>query len=133
MQTLERFIGGYEIRMGCREVTLSGDGFLIADPRAAKQYLCELHDPNGDRRVTTIVASDNWPPEVDDVLDTLAAAAAVVEESGCYEDWAEQMGFDPDSHHGRRAYRIECRQAWLLRGLLGSVAYRKLLWETERL
>ena len=46
---------------------------------------------------------------------------------------AERMGFDLDSRRGARVYRTERRQAWLLRALLGGEAYRKLLWETERL
>ena len=67
------------------------------------------------------------------MLDAVAAEAAVVEQARCYEEWAAEMGFDPDSRHGERVYRTERRQAKLLRALLGDHAYKVLLWETERL
>ncbi|HEY5318789.1 MAG TPA: hypothetical protein VIJ20_12445, partial [Solirubrobacteraceae bacterium] len=76
---------------------------------------------------------DDGPPSVADVVDVVAAEAAVAEEAGSYEEWALQMGFDPDSRSGERVYRTECRQAKLLRALLGDEAYLKLLWEIERL
>jgi hypothetical protein len=134
MHPLERFLVGSELEMRYREVTLGSDhSFLVAEPSAAKQYLCELYGSNGDRPVTTVMPSDNGPPEVAEVVDAVAAEAAVIEETSCYEAWAERMGFDLDSRRGARVYRTERRQAWLLRALLGREAYRKLLWETERL
>jgi hypothetical protein len=134
MHTLEKFLAGSELRMRCQTVALNGDeGLAIADPRPAHHYRCELHGANDDAPVTTIMPSDNGPPEVADVLDSVAAEAAVIEEAGCYEAWALQMGFDPDSRHGERIYRRERRQARNLRALLGEEAYRELLWETERL
>jgi hypothetical protein len=134
MHTLQRFLVGSEIRLRCQEVALDGNhDFLIKEPWAAKQYQCELYGSNGDRPVTTIMASDNGPPEVADVIDAVAAEAAVVEETGSYEDWALQMGFDPDSRRGERIYRTERLQAKLLRALLGNSGYRRLLWEIERL
>jgi hypothetical protein len=134
MQTLEKFIGGSELGLRSREVTANGDPeCLIDDPWTAEHYRCELHGSNGDRPVSTIMASDTGPPELADVLDAVAAQAAVVEEAPSYEGWALQMGFDPDSRRGERVYRNERRQAKRLRALLGDEAYRRLLWETERL
>jgi hypothetical protein len=134
MHTLEKFLVGSEIRMRCREVALTGDeGSLITEPWAGRHYRCELYGTNGDRPVRTIMASDNGPPEVADVVDAVAAEAAVLEETGSFEEWALQMGFDSDSRHGERVYRTVRRQARLLRALLGDEAYRTLLWETERL
>jgi hypothetical protein len=134
MHTLEQFLTGSELRMRCREVTLDANqAFLITDGWAPKHYRCELYGSNGHRPVTTIMGSDNGPPEVPDVLDAVAAEAAVVEEAGSYEAWALQMGFDPDSRRGEQIYRTERRQARLLRALLGEETYRELLWETERL
>jgi hypothetical protein len=134
MHTVEQFLAGSDLEIRCQEITLNGDhGFLIAEPWAAKQYLCELRGSNGDRPVTTVIGSDNGPPRVAEVLDAVAAEAAVVEQARCYEEWAAEMGFDPDSRHGERVYRTERRQAKLLRALLGDHAYKVLLWETERL
>ncbi|HWF73329.1 MAG TPA: hypothetical protein VG186_08290 [Solirubrobacteraceae bacterium] len=134
MHTLEKFLAGSALRLRCREVALTGnEGLLMADVWAAKHYRCELYGANGHRPVTAIMASDNGPPEVADVLDAVAAEAAVVDDTGSYEEWAQQMGFDADSRRGERIYHSERRQAKALRALLGEEAYRELLWETERL
>jgi hypothetical protein len=120
--------------MRCREVAVNGDqGLVTAESFAGHHYRCELYGTGAARPVTTIMPSDNGPPEVSDVLDALAAEAAVIEEAGGYEAWAVQMGFDPDSRRGERVYRSERRQAKLLCALLGEAGYRELLWETERL
>jgi hypothetical protein len=134
MQTVERFLVANQIRMRCHEVAVGADhGLLITPPWGAKHYECELYGSGGHRPVTTIMASDDGPPDVTEVLDAVAAEAAVIEETTCYEEWAGQMGFDPDSRHGERVYRSEGRQARLLLELLGDEDYRALLWEIERL
>jgi len=134
MQTVERFLDTSQVHIRCHEVVPCDDhGFLIIPPEAAKHYECELHGTNGHRPVTTIIAADSGPPDLAEVLDALAAQAAVIEETSCYEEWAAQMGFDPDSRRGERVYRSERRQAKLLRELLGDEGYRTLLWEIERL
>jgi hypothetical protein len=83
--------------------------------------------------VRTIMVTDDGPPDLAEVLDAAAADAAVIEETSCYEEWAAQMGFDPDSRRGELVYRRERRQASLLRELLGDEDYPTLLWEIERL
>jgi hypothetical protein len=134
MQTLEKFLNGSDVALRCREVTLNGNhASVITEPWAAQQYQCELHGANGDRPVKAIIGSDNGTPELPDVLDGLAAEAAVVDQARRYEQWAVQMGFDPDSRHGERVYRAARRQAKLLRELLGDHVYEQLLWQTERL
>jgi hypothetical protein len=134
MQTLKKFLAGSEVSMRCREVTANGATKSALPERvAAKHYACELHGSNGHRPVRTVMGSDNGPPELVDVLDTLAAEAAVAEEADGYEAWAARMGYDPDSRAGERAYRAELRHAKLLRRLLGDESYEQLLWKTERL
>lgn len=134
MDMLEKFLAGRRLRMRWEEVPVDGDhGWHFSRPWAARHYKCELYGVNGDRPVTTIMPSDNGPPEVADVVDAVAAEAAVIEEARSYEEWALQMGVDPDSRRGELAYRRERRQARYLRLLLGEEGYRKLLWEVERL
>jgi hypothetical protein len=134
MQTLEEFLEDRPVAIRCREVRLGGKhNYTITEPWAAHQYVCELHGSNGDPPVRTLMGSDNGPPEATEVLDAIAAEAAVVEEARRYEEWALHMGFDPDSRHGERVYRASRRQAKLLRQLLGDDGYEQLLWETERL
>jgi hypothetical protein len=134
MQTLEKFLAGSDVSMRCREVPVHADHDLLIDqPWPLKQYACELYGSNGHRPVRTIVGSDNGPPEIVEVLDAVAAEAAVAEEADGFEAWADQMGYDRDSRRGERAFRAERRQAKLLRELLGEESFCRLLWETERL
>lgn len=132
--TLEQFLAGSEISLRCREVPVNGHELAaISQPWAAKHYSCELHGSNGDRPVRVVIGSDHGPPDIDEVLDALAAEAAVAEEADGFEAWAAHLGYDPDSPRSEALYHAELRQARLLRGLLGDDAYRRLLWETERL
>jgi hypothetical protein len=134
VQTLEQFLTVSDLAMRCREVAPNGSQrLLITAPWAPHQYRCELHGSNGDRPVTTIVGSDDGPPEMSDVLDEVAAEAAVVETSRCFEEWAVLMGFDPDSRHAERVYRAWRHRTGNLRKLLGNERYEQLLWGTERL
>ena len=134
MQTLEKFLAGRDVSVSCRELNSNGDHELVLGERwAAKHYACELRGSNGDRPVRRVIGSDDGPPDLVDVLDILAAEAAVVEDSGDFEGWAAQMGYSPDSRRAERTYRAELRNSKLLRGLLGEDGYRRLLWETMRL
>jgi hypothetical protein len=134
MQTLERFLEASGVAMRCRQVPVHKDRTpLLEESWARRRYFCELYGSGGDRPVTTIIGSDNGPPEITDVLDAVAAEAAVVEEAGGYERWAVEMGFDPDSRRGERIYRSIRRQATALRRLLGEERFEQLLWDTERL
>jgi hypothetical protein len=136
MQTLEEFLNGSDLAIRCRPVGVNRDaydGMPVPDPLPVYRYSCELHGSNGDRPLRTVVATDTGAPDIRDVLDGVAAEAAVVDEARRYERWADQMGFDRDSRRGERAYRAARRQARLLRGLLGDERYEELLWEIERL
>jgi hypothetical protein len=134
MQTLEKFLYGNDVAMRCRPVAVNGDAAaLIAEPWAHQQYSCQLYRSNGHQPLTAIVGSDNGAPELRDVLDAVAAQAAVTDQAHGYEQWARDMGFDPDSRTGERVYRAARRQARLLRQLLGEDQYARLLWQTERL
>ncbi len=134
MQTLEEFLTRSDLAMRCREVDPDGRQLLLTTaPWAPHQYRCELHGSNGDRPVTTIVGSDDGPPEISDVLDEVAAEAAVVETARCFEEWAVLMGFDSDSRHAERVYRAWRHRTSNLRKLLGTERYERLLWGTERL
>ena len=134
MQTLEKFLTGSEVSMRCREMPSRHDhDGGVADPWATKHYTCELHGSNGHRPIRVVIGSDDGPPAIIDVLDALAAEAAVAMEADGFEAWAAQMGYDPDSRTGERAYRAGLRQAKLLRDLLGESDYQRLLWDTARL
>jgi hypothetical protein len=134
MQTLEMFLADSRVGMRCQQVEPNGDHRLLITERwATSQYRCELHGTNGDRPVTAIVGSDNGPPPITEVVDAIAAEAAVVESAGCFDAWARAMGFDPDDRYGKRVYRAWRQNPGSLRKILGEERYKLLLWETERL
>jgi hypothetical protein len=134
MQTLERFMKASQVAMRCREVAINGGSTPEAmSPLDPHQYACELYASDGEPRVKAIIGSDNGPPDLSEVLDAVAAEAAVAEEARGYEQWALQMGFNPDSRYGEKVYRSVRRRAQRLRQLLGDDHYQQLLWQTERL
>jgi hypothetical protein len=134
MYTIDEFLASSAITMRFREVSLNGaNGFFVTGPLAQKHYRCELHGCNGDRPITTTIGCEDGPPEIADVLDAIAAEAAIVEAADSFEEWAVQMGFDPDSRYGERVFRAARRQATRLRALLGDEDYDQLLWQTKRL
>src|SRR5438105_7982613 len=131
MQTLKKFLASSQLGMRCREIEGShGNGRQVAfpEPWAARHFRCELYGSNGDRPLVTTIGSDDGPPELPDVLDTVAAESEDVEEAGHFEQWAARIGFDSDSRAAERVYRETRRQAMLLRRLLGEETYRALLW-----
>jgi len=71
-------------------------------------------------------------PSAADVLDCLASDASSVLNARGFEDWAGDLGFDPDSRKAERTYREIEAQTELLRGFLGD-AFDAYLWDTERL
>jgi hypothetical protein len=134
MQPIEDFVAACAIKMQCEEVDLAADDrFRAADPWAPGHYRCRLRSNHRVGRITITLGSDDGPPELSDVLEVLAADAAVVDEAQSFEDWAIQLGFDPDSRYAERLYRAAQRQACRLRELLGDEYYSRLLWETKRL
>lgn len=72
-------------------------------------------------------------PTAVDVLDCLASDAASIENARSFEDWADELGYDPDSRKAYSTYTTVQKQADQLKRLLGDEAYRALLWDVERL
>lgn len=72
-------------------------------------------------------------PEVAEVLDSLASDASTVENATSFEDWAGELGYDPDSRKAEQTYKACKRIAGDLRAFLGKDLYSDLLWHTERL
>jgi hypothetical protein len=70
---------------------------------------------------------------MEDVLDCVASDASGYENARSFEDWANELGYDPDSRKVERIYRAVKRQAEQLKRTIGEDAYNELLWNTERL
>lgn len=73
------------------------------------------------------------PPQLDEVLDAIAADSASVENADGFADWANEFGYDTDSRKAEATYKACVKQAKDARALLGDANYDLLLWHTERL
>src|ERR1700690_1900550 len=65
-------------------------------------------------------AAHTKPPTLPEILDCLASDAATVENARSFEDFAAELGYDPDSRAAEKTYNICRKQAMELANLLGS-------------
>ena len=71
-------------------------------------------------------------PTAADILDCLASDSASVENCVGFEDWAGDLGYDPDSRTAEKTFKACRKAAERLEKFLGR-DYRDLLYNTERL
>lgn len=106
-------------------------------PAGSSHWKCVLVSKADGRRRLTVYFSQgpaiSREPSVEDLLDCLASDAATWENAQDFEDWARDLGYDPDSRKAERIYRAVEKQAKGLKRLLGDDAYDSLLWQVERL
>lgn len=72
-------------------------------------------------------------PTAADVLNCCAGDSSSVENARSFEDWASDLGYDPDSRKAEKIFKICEVQAAKLKKFLGEDLYKILLWETEGL
>ena len=65
-------------------------------------------------------------PTLAEVLDCLVSDAASLEGARSFEEWARNLGDDPDSRRAERAYKAVVAQTDKLKACLGP-AYRRLV------
>lgn len=65
------------------------------------------------------------PPAITDILYSLSMDASVLDE-GSFENWAESLGYSPDSRSAEATYRACLEVALLLRGAIGDVGMNAL-------
>lgn len=70
-------------------------------------------------------------PKLRDVLDSLCSD--VIPDGTTFEEWASDLGIDPDSRRGERIYRACQASTKKLRELLGTEAFDLLVSGVERL
>lgn len=61
-----------------------------------------------------------------DVLECLISDAEGVRDGQSFEEWADELGFNPDSRADERVYRAVVTQTRRLRLLLSNAAYEQL-------
>jgi hypothetical protein len=72
-------------------------------------------------------------PDTAGVLDCLASDASTEFYTPGFEEWAAELGFDPDSRAAYRTWELTHRQTNRLHAFLGEELFDALLTETERL
>ena len=72
-------------------------------------------------------------PTMQQVLDCVASDAAGYEDSGSFEEWAMNYGYNPDSRKAEKIYLLVEQESRELRRFLGKEAYESLLRYTERM
>lgn len=59
-------------------------------------------------------------PALDDVMECLCSDAIAIINTGCFEEWADELGFDDDSRKAEAMYRQARHQTEELRRVLGD-------------
>jgi len=136
MATLETFCKRNRVSMTSEMVYENPN--MEGMPQGSSHHKCKITARvAGQRRQMTVVFSMGpahyREPTVAEVLDCLASDAASVENCSGFEDWASDLGYDPDSRKAEKVYRACNLQANKLQNLLGPSQYSILLYDTERM
>lgn len=131
MAQTERECNGYPILTtdygaGCGHCPSYTQGRQSVDDAEAVRWECEngrkalpLANAGGFARGKPIL------PELADVLHSLASDADAIDHPN-YEDWASDLGYDPDSRKGEATYRACLEIALKLRAALGEDGLKEL-------
>lgn len=76
------------------------------------------------------VGHNGKEPDVYDVLSCLVSDAYSVENSRSFEEWASELGYNPDSRKAEKIFKACERTRAMLKKFLGE-QYEAFLWETE--
>lgn len=136
--TMAQFIREHRITMSAEWVDRNPNMADDEWARSASHYRCTLRGTfEGKRRAMqtyySMGAAHTEEPKAEEVLDCLASDASGVENSGTFEQWAGEYGYDPDSRKAEQTYRACDRAAKRLARFLDTPHYDQLLWRVERL
>lgn len=137
MTTVEEFIARNGIRSVVRPAK-ENPAMQDEMPGASHWNVTLIHDG---RRMTVPFSQGSAhtkPPTTAEVLDCVRSDATTLGDDSetvryGFEEWAEELGYDPDSRRAERTYRAVVDQTERLRGLLGRGAYADLLTDVEGL
>lgn len=96
------------------------------------------HNPKGTDRPNLLpqylaLVTEGTPPEIADVLDSLASDAQTYDGCRDFDDFCASLGMDPDSRRAEAMYKACGETAKALRYLLGTEAFETLCNRIERL
>jgi hypothetical protein len=129
--TIQEFVSSHDIRAVA--IPANSNPNADADSWAADANHWRMRLRYGARRMDVPFSTGSAlsEPDAADVLDCLASDAASIQYSRDFEDWATDLGFDPDSRKAHRSYQLTVRQSARLQHFLGEDLYAQLL-EAER-
>jgi hypothetical protein len=132
--TIHGFVEKHGIRFSAEMTDRNPNMIEDEWSRTATHWRCTIRKG---RRVLTIYFSQGpavcREPTAADVLDCLASDASSLDSSRGFEDWARDLGYDPDSRKAESTYRAIERQTEGLRRVLGDELCRELIYNVERL
>lgn len=129
--TMRQFISRNGIHMTCKRVDSNPNMEDSGSPM--NHWRCTLRFRG--RQMTLVYSMGmafDREPQPWNVLHCLAADAAGLDSAGgCFEEWAADYGYDPDSRKAERIFRAVTRQTAKLRKLLGEETYETLLQRVD--
>jgi hypothetical protein len=140
MKTIDQFIQDNRLVMTVEPTETNPNMQSTNDwNRDANHYQCTIVrrlDGMANRSMTVFYSMGSGlsgNPTLVEVLSCLANDASTIEDTQSFEDYASDMGFDPDSRRAEKTYKACVKQSAELKTLLGKETYSTLLWDTERL
>jgi hypothetical protein len=130
----ERCIAAAEADYAAGRLIIAG-GIKVCHPcriAKTKKFSDGRPDPYEQRLAMESGKHVGPPPTCADVLGNLASDASMADNAATYEDFASELGYDPDSRKGERIYQACRKIADDLRRFLGNVDYDFLLYKVER-
>ena len=132
MKSIQEFIKVNNIKVTCNQITERKDD--IAWPEGSTHWNCKISHKENTMFVTFSQGSAiSGEPEAAEVLNAVACDAASYNDAKTFEDFADELGYDPDSRKAEKIYNACGKSADNLKTLLGPELYEALLYDTEHL
>jgi hypothetical protein len=131
MGTMKQFVNKNKIKATSEWANANPN---MADSQNMNHFKVTLR---GGGRQMTLYFSQGYgisgEPDAASVLNCLASDSASVENARSFDDWASDLGYDPDSRKAEKIFKTCEVQAAKLKKFLGEALYKTLLWDTEGL
>jgi len=132
MQTIEQFIAKSKVRLASIK-SVSSNPNMTDMPVGSKHYKCVLRCKRKQMTVFFSMGSGlRREPTTKDLLDCMASDCAGLL-YGSFEEWADDLGFDPNSQKALKTYQAMDKQAKRLENLLEPDMFKELLYKTKGL
>lgn len=103
---------------------------LMSDQKGSSHWIVTL---SSKKTLQTMVlhftqgAAHKGHPKLKDILSCCQSDANSVEGCGSFEDWAQDMGYDPDSRQAEKIYNACVKEREDLQRVLGDQAFQMLM------